>query len=178
VTTADHTERESALVVWARDRFRAAGLAVPTSAVIFGDGLQACGGFDGRYYPNADEIVICVADSASTMVLRTVVLHELAHAWTEHNLSDAARARFVELRGARSWNAAKDRWSERATEHAAVVMAWGLLDVVVQPRPIGDTSRGGLAQAFRVLTGTDPINDGSAPSADPTPTSVTPARFS
>src|SRR4051794_30484029 len=100
VTTAHRTQREAGLVVWARDRFRAAGLAVPTSAVIFRDGLQACGGFDGRYYPNADEVVICVADSASTIVLRTLVLHELSHAWTEHNLTDAARERFVELRGA------------------------------------------------------------------------------
>ena len=127
---------------------------------------------------NADEIVICVADSASSLVLRTLVLHELAHAWTERNLTDAARARFVTLRGAHSWNAAKDAWSERATEHAAVVIAWGLLDVVVQARPIGDTSSAAMRDAFRFLTGTDPINDGSAPSSQPTHAGAAAARLS
>jgi len=172
------TERDAALVAWALGRFEAAGLQAPESAFVFSDSTQPCGGFDGRYYPNTDKVVICVIDSASDLVLRTLVLHEFAHAWTEQNLTETARARFVDLRGARSWNAAKDAWSERATEHAAVVMAWGLLDVVVQPRPIGDTSTAALTEAFRLLTGSDPINDGSAPSAQPTRTARTASLLS
>src|SRR3954453_23353125 len=48
VQPAGHTERASALVAWAADRFRAAGLEIPKSAVVFSDSTQRCGGFEGR----------------------------------------------------------------------------------------------------------------------------------
>jgi hypothetical protein len=157
-------DRQAALTTWARGRFAAAGLDVPTAAVVFESGFDACGGANGRFWAATDKVSICVSSSASERVLRPLVLHELSHAWAHTHLTDDIRAWFVELRGASSWNSSSDPWGERATEHAAVVMAWGLMDVPTGVHHIGDTSTPALTAAFRLLTGIDPINDGAAPS--------------
>ena len=88
-------------------------------------------------------------------------------------MSDHAREEFGRIRGTRSWNGAGDGWGQRATEHAAVIMAWGLTDGITNVHMIGDVSANALADAFRFLTGTNPINDGSAPSPGATSANAT-----
>ena len=145
---------------------------------MFESGFEACGGFDGRFWAASNTVSICVSGSASERVLRPLGLHELSHAWADAHVSDETRARFAELRGASSWNGAGDEWGERATEHAAVVMAWGLMDVATNVHRIGDTSTAALTAAFRLVTGIDPINEGSAPSTNRTDHAAQAARFS
>lgn len=169
---------EQRLVDWALSRFVAAGLDVPGSVVVFEPASPRCGGFLGRFFADVDTVVVCVSESASDRVKGSVLLHELSHAWAEDHVSAKTRAEFGRLRGTQSWNSSRDPWGERATEHAAVIMAWGLADRATNVHDIGDVSPAALEQAFRLLTGTDPINDGSVSSLDPTAAPVATARLS
>ena len=173
------TRSEAALVAWARGRFAAAGLDGPSVTVAFTPGPENCGGFQGRYYSATETVSICIGEHASDLVLRTTLLHELAHAWAHDHLDAASRAAFVELRHTPTWGSWDFAWSDRATEHAAVVMAWGLMDIRTIVQPLGDTSLRALEESFLWLTGRDPINDGSVPSSEPTGfgASVTTARL-
>lgn len=162
------TQSEAALVAWARDRFVAAGLDAPAVTVAFTPGPENCGGFEGRYYSATETVSVCVGEHASELVRRTNLLHEMSHAWAHNHLDAASRAAFVELRNTPTWGSWDFAWTDRATEHAAVVMAWGLMDIRTTARPVGDTSQGALEESFRQLTGVDPINGGSVPSSEPT----------
>ena len=130
------TVSEAALVAWARDRFAAAGLDAPSVTVAFTPRPENCGGFQGRYYSATETVFVCDDEHASDLVRRTTLLHEMSHAWTHHHLGAANRAAFVELRDTPTWDSWDFAWSDRATEHAAVVMAWGLMDIptTVEPR--------------------------------------------
>src|SRR4030095_745758 len=98
-----------------------------------------------------------VGASASVRVKGSVLLHELSHAWAEDHASAKTREEFGRLRGPQRWNSSRDPWGERATEHAAVIMAWGLADRATYVHEIGDTSPAALEQAFRRPTGTAPL---------------------
>jgi hypothetical protein len=53
------------------------------------------------------------------------------------------------------------------------------MDIETVVMPVGDTSPNALERAFRLLTGFDPINDGSVPSQQPThPAAVPTVRLS
>jgi hypothetical protein len=162
------TRSEAALVAWAADRFAAAGLDTPSVTVAFTPGPENCGGFEGRYYSATETVSVCVDEHASDLVMRTTLLHEMSHAWTHHHLDAANRTAFVELRNTPTWDSWDFAWSDRAIEHAAVVMAWGLMDIHTFVQPVGDTSQRALEESFRLLTGFDPINDGSVPTSEPT----------
>lgn len=162
------TRAQTELVEWASGRFERAGLDVPNVSVVFDPGAEECGGFLGRYFAKHRTLYICIRSEVSELTLRRLVLHEMSHAWTDDHLSDSERERFVALRGTPTWSSWDHQWTDRAIEHAAVVMAWGLMDVIVNVEPIGDTSASALGMAFRSLTGADPINDGWTRSADAT----------
>ena len=85
------------------------------------------------------------ARAPSDRVKRSVLLHELSHAWAEHHVSDQARERIRALRGPQLKQPG-DGWGQRATEHAAVIMAWGLADGMTNVHMIGDVSANALAR--------------------------------
>ena len=93
-----------------------------------------------------------------------ILLHELAHAWEAHNLPKQRRQPFMALRSdVDSWAGAGVPWHQRGSEHAANVVAWGLLE---DPYPISRTypnDPDSLIEAFRVLTGVAPLHDGGSP---------------
>jgi hypothetical protein len=99
---------------------------------------------------------------------RFMLLHELAHVWEDHNLAAAKHEPFMALRdGVLSWASPDVAWSEQGREHAANVIAWGLLE---DPYPISRTypnDPDSLLVAFRFLTGADPLHDGGPPSQAP-----------
>ena len=162
------TRSEAELVAWARGRFSAAGLDAPAVIVAFTPGPENCGGFQGRYYSATETVSVCVDEHASDLVLRTTVVARDVACVDTPSPGRGEPRRFVELRNTPTWDSWDFAWSDRATEHAAVVMAWGLMDVRTFVRPVGDTSRRALEESFRLLTGVDPINDGSVPSSEPT----------
>lgn len=168
------TSSERELVTWAEQRFVAAGLQPPSPDIAFSHDRDACGGHNGRYRPSTGLVSICVREIAGQLFRRTLMLHELAHAWAHHTLTAEDRAAFVQLRGAESWRDQDDPWLERGSEHAAEVLAWGLMDVPVDLSHFEQSDERSLVVAFTMLTGVSPINDGSHPAHDATEPSSRP----
>jgi hypothetical protein len=142
---------------WALSRYAEAGLDLPPLVIRFvGPDLSSCGGAQGRAYLGRDpvEIRMCWND-------KFILLHELAHVWAAHHLPTERRETFMEGRdGVESWADADVAWEERGSEHAANVIAWGLLE---SPYPISRTYPNDVTSmigAFTLLTDTEPLHDG------------------
>ena len=90
-----------------------------------------------------------------------ILLHELAHVWEAQSVHQSRHEPFMAMRdGVKSWAGLDDAWAERGREHAANVIAWGLLE---DPYPISRTypnDPDSLMAAFRSITATDPLHDG------------------
>ncbi len=142
---------------WALDRFAAAGLELPPLTIRFaGPDLAACDGSRARAYLDHDpiEVRICWND-------QLIVLHELAHVWEAANLPVDQHEPFMEMRdGVEAWASRDVGWEARGREHAANVIAWGLLE---RPYPVSRTypnDSASMIEAFRFLTNTNPLHDG------------------
>lgn len=149
---------------WAIHRFEEAGLGLPDLKIVFPEGdLRPCNGAPATALTNQQpvELRICWND-------KFIVLHELAHAWEAHNLPLDRREPFMALRSdVDSWTGADVPWPQRGIEHAANVIAWGLLE---DPYPISRTypnDPDSLKQAFRLLTDIEPLHDGGSPVTTP-----------
>jgi hypothetical protein len=145
---------------WAVARYAEAGLDLPQLVVRFsGRDLSNCGGAPGRVYLDRDPIEVRMCWNSEF-----VLLHELAHAWEAHNVPAAKHEPFMAMRnGVVSWAGLDVAWDERGREHAANVVAWGLLE---DPYPISRTypnDPDSLLAAFQFLTGTHPLHDGGEP---------------
>lgn len=158
IETSDPDQRRMA--EWAFGRFEEAGLVLPAVVIRFqGSSLALCDGPRGLTFTDRIpmEVSMCWTDAF-------VLLHELAHAWEAHNLPEHRRQPFMALRSdVDSWAGADVPWHRRGAEHAANVVAWGLLE---DPYPISRTypnDPDSLMEAFRVLTGAAPLHDGGSP---------------
>lgn len=105
--------------------FQDAGLDLPQLSIRVHDDLEGCDGLAGSYRRNAtgEQINLC-----SLLHPDFTVLHELAHAWEAHAVSDTTRTTFLELHGLNTWWGPEARWEERGGEQAAETIAKGLLD--------------------------------------------------
>ena len=79
------------------------------------------------------------------------LLHELGHAWAEHNLDDQTRAEFLEFANADEWN--HEDWLLSGSEHAANVLAWGLVETRINQTRTRPHDHASMLEAFRILTG-------------------------
>lgn len=147
------------IVEWAVERYAAAGLEVPSTEVVFHQfepGLIECNGFGGYYRVRRAEyqIDMCAVGVPSR---RHILLHEFAHAWAHVQLTEEHRRTFQAERSLKSWNDDTDARDERATEHVAEIIAWGL-DLRCNPQEliVGEDAAE-LASAFESLTGVLPI---------------------
>lgn len=152
------------LVRWAFGRFRAAGLPPRPTAVTFYPNADRCVGHIAVAGGTAtDQIALCFGEPLAchrqpcppwSALARTTVLHELAHTWLTQNLSEELRERFEERVGLGWWDEGAP-WEERAVEHAAETIAWGVQRDPVVPRI--DIAPDELAARFRLLTGEEPV---------------------
>lgn len=106
-------------VAWGRSRFFAAGLIPPQVGFVFHDDTMECRLRRGLYHHSTRTVEICNLNPET-------LVHELAHAWVDANLTDVAKADFMRHRGLRVWNDHSVPWAERGTEHAATIVAWGI----------------------------------------------------
>jgi hypothetical protein len=156
-------------VTWARGRFHAAGLTPPRVRFVFHDDTAKCRLRRGLFNPNTRSIEICHLN-------RETLIHELAHAWIDANLSEEARAAFMRHRDLTVWNDHSVPWTHRATEHAAEIVAWGVEEesrLVSWIEPDGhhtlrlltipDSTPEQLAVAYQQLTGIPAHPDRSQP---------------
>jgi hypothetical protein len=90
------------------------------------------------------------------LTAKKTILHEFAHAWTEHALTAAARERFLDLRGLDTWGDDEFPWEEQGSEQAAEIIAWALMDEDLQLTRFRDAGPAALSQAYAQLTGSRP----------------------
>ena len=156
-TSLFRTESDLALARWAVDRFDRADLQLPPVSIAFHDDKAACDGHFGYFRPS-HSIDICGFNWNRFLVTpKKTLLHELAHAWTHETLDSETRDRFLDLRGLDTWQDNSVPWEERGVEHAAEVMAWGLMDEELFLTSIGEAGTPQLAEAFELLTGRKPL---------------------
>lgn len=164
--STEHLER---LAEWALWRFTAAGLAIPdVTSITFSDYSGQCDDVEGRTLlgERGWEILICHTEtdacrddacSSFEVSARHMALHELAPVWMEDHLDAAARRRYMEQERLETWEDPDSLWSDRAVEHAAETIAWGLMDHPVYVLRIGGPSTDELTEGFELLTGVAPI---------------------
>jgi hypothetical protein len=138
-------------VGWAIGRFLDAGLELPAGELHMHADRDACARPDGSprngYMGGGRdgfELHICTNPS--------ILLHELAHLWDNHAMTDELRSEFLELRGLETWNHAS--WNQAGGEHLASVIAWGLGGG--RPTSISQIDDASLAAAYELLTGSQP----------------------
>ncbi len=156
------TSAERELVEWARSQYEAAGLELPALKVSFHDSTDACNGFIGYYRSDERSISMCNRGDLNTTPAHTL-LHEMAHGWAEHNLTESDRQAFMAHRGVDHWSNSDPHsqdpaWWQRGYEQAAELMAWGLSDGPLRSIWLHTELCSELSEAFRVLTGTEPLN--------------------
>jgi hypothetical protein len=151
--------------------FEQANLKLPPLLVRSGQDGDECGQHLGlqRQHESWSEIVLC--KSGSFGLERSVIVHELAHAWAAFELSDTNKAAFQQVRGWEYWrdyeNAA---WRDNGTEQAAEVIAWGVYDLVATIA-IDHGGCADLAESYRALTGLEPVQ-GLTTICEPSPAQV------
>jgi hypothetical protein len=117
-----------AVVRRAVGRFVEAGLELPT----------------GELHMHADRTACARPDG--------MLLHELAHLWDNHAMTDELRNALLELRGLDTWN--HESWNQAGGEHLASIIAWGLGGG--RPTSISQIDDVSLAIAYELITGSQP----------------------
>jgi hypothetical protein len=146
----DASPDQQQLIGWAVARYQRAGMSLPPLAVYFHPVAGPCGD-DGLGHYEDGRIDLCTGVTVNTMS-RYVVLHEMAHAWTERNDPPATIDRFLQLRGLSSWNGRDVRWQQRGWEQAAEFISWGVGERIISPHLVEVTPRD-VARGYRLLTG-------------------------
>jgi hypothetical protein len=157
VVSPDSTFRDAAdiaLTEWALGRFEEAGLHLPQISLAFHDEEASCQGHNGYFHPGEPHrIDICGFNWDRFLVTpRKVILHELGHAWAHANLDARTRQEFVEMRGLETWHDQSSPWAEQGQEHAAEILAWGLMDEEISMASIGENDSSKLIEAYELLT--------------------------
>jgi hypothetical protein len=159
------------LIDWGGAQYADAGLELPDVTFMIFDSLQQCDGRVGRYDALSNILWMCQLDSDT-------MLHELAHAWVDLNLTEADHSDFVALRNLDSWNDRSQLWKTRGTEQAAEVLVWALSDLdktvawvedgIADRRllTISDSSPERLAEAYEQLTGQTPYRRSTEANTD------------
>lgn len=116
---ADEEMRE--ITRWAANRFASVGLELPRLTIHLHQDESGCNGKLGLYGRGGDRnrIDLC-------MSLERIVLHELAHAWERHHLTDRHRAELLEAWNLDHWQGKDVDYLERGVEIAANIVASGL----------------------------------------------------
>jgi hypothetical protein len=160
---------QAELVEWALARYAAAGLTAPAPrSVAFppdlrcstfaGYAIDTGAGIDVQLCVAADEI--CAGEGCRpSAVSRSTLLHELGHVWTKQNVDDATRQQFMEFRGLTVWSGADIQRDLSASEHAAEVLSWGLMDESTWGARLPDSDCAVLAEGFEILTGLPPLRE-------------------
>lgn len=152
-------ENDAAAYEWAQGMFTAAGFEEPAAIIEFFDSEDACGGARGRAWlddTTTATIAVCATHRSPHVEetwRRRTLLHELAHAWIEQNVSPANMEAFTQERGLDVWSSRDVEWDDRATEHAAEILMWGIQggDYKVDFR-LNDTSCPELSAGYELLT--------------------------
>lgn len=164
---------QKAFAGWLVDRYLTSGLGLPKVAAIWFPPVPDCRTRAGlaiesdERYGSRHTVAVCyehdniespTSESGWSPGAMALGLHELAHIWMLERLTDETRAEFTSFVGLETWKGSDTRWDERAMEHAASTIGWGLAGTADARYPIAPTtSCEDLARRFEVLTGHQPI---------------------
>jgi hypothetical protein len=145
------TAAQQEMARWAVGRFTAVELDLPSLEVRFHKDRTGCGGRSGLYGNGTADLCGVHVNWMSQGDL----LHEMAHAWVEANISADLKARFLRLRQLETWNDHDMEWEARGTEHAAEIISWALdgQPTGMQQASIPRNDPDELAAAYQLLTG-------------------------
>lgn len=152
------TAAERAVTEWAIDRFDLAGLTLPNITLHF-RGDHECGGAAGLYRHATATVTVCNRGGHDNPP-RQVLLHELAHAWSLHTMDDGDIAEFLADQDLDDWIDSDAMYWRQGAERVAEYVAWGLQDSADEERSIWTYGKAcdDLADAFRLVTGSEPLN--------------------
>ena len=136
---------QQALVDFALGRYAEQRLILPEVEFVFHDSLMPCSGHKGMYHRKSRTLEMCSMDEET-------MLHELAHAWANENLTTDEMNAFVVSRGLGSWNDPDDPWERRGTEHVAETIAWALLNEPNHVKWVETREDGSQVTTHRILT--------------------------
>lgn len=149
-----------AAVTWATDLFAEAELDLPPLRFVYhGDTTESCAGRPGLHHRVDGVNVIEICTTTITNPTKGLILHETAHAWIDHHLTDQRKAAFKALRGWTYWRDYEAAaWHENGTEQAAEIMVWGLIDRPLKMIRLNQNSCDDLDAGYRTLTGQPPLH--------------------
>ncbi|MGI9607156.1 MAG: hypothetical protein ACR2P0_13550 [Acidimicrobiales bacterium] len=153
-----HTKQQAEIVAAATGLFTEAGLMIDTEVVAsFHDSTDDCAGNLGYWMDEdgVDRVRVCWThddEGVEAIVQTQALVHELAHAWVHRSTTESTRAAFIEFSGSTSWNAADSEWNDRATERAADLITWAILDPAVLFVEFEGESCHRWAAAYELLT--------------------------
>ena len=127
-------------------RYDSIGLTLPPLRIYVHAASDSCQGQLGTYrqYGEEDRIDLCTES-------RFYVLHELAHAWEQHTLSDLERQTMLYYVERAVWHDRDRPWLDSGAEVVANNIAWGLMDEPLsEPAAIRHAD---LLDRFTLLTG-------------------------
>jgi hypothetical protein len=150
ITIEGGTTAQRAIAEWAVGRFDIGGLNLPSLEIRLHPDQDGCRGRLGYW---EEGVANLCATHTNHIAVRTMI-HELAHAWLDANVSQSDRNGFLALRGLRTWNGQDVAWDERGYEQAAEIVAWGLHDqgTGIHTPAIPGNSAQELADAYLFLT--------------------------
>jgi hypothetical protein len=159
LVTIDLSPEQAVMLDWALALFDAADLALPPLRVIAHDSTDPCDGRDGAHFYESGRSTIHLCTSETGPAQEFLYLHELAHAWDHHALSDERRGTFLALRGLTEWNNDDaDGWHDRGAEHAAEIVMWGLMDRPISVVRLEANSCPELRAGYIALVGRPPLH--------------------
>jgi hypothetical protein len=126
-TATRFTAAQEATIDWAVGLFDEAGLSLPGIDFVLDTTVEPCHGRRGWYSGADGRPVIHICTHEGGPVSELLILHELAHAWDGHTLTDERRTAFLDWRGLHQW------WG---TEHEH----WGEYGPNRRPRPLSGAS--------------------------------------
>lgn len=146
------TNEQLDLVNWALGRFELAGLDLPPLTINTHSERADCNGLNGYLaHAASGEYIIHACGVDFTL------LHELAHAWDMHSLSDETRDEFLrEAAHATTWTNT-DSWLLAGGEHAANVIAWALMGERINQTRTRPYDHNSMLAGFKILTGGTPL---------------------
>lgn len=164
------TAEQFEIAEWALNRFDEAGLELPPLTIEFrGPDQTGCGGAPARVHLNHTPVLVAICWNSPF-----ILLHELAHIWEHDHVTDATRQALTTMRSdIESWASLDVPWEHRGREHAANIIAWGLLE---DPYPVSRTCPNdpdSLTAAYHLLTNNEPLHNGGPPIPQPNRTQRT-----
>ena len=146
-------------VRWAVGRFADAGLDLPAGDLHMHRDPADCARPDGSARNaymggGSDGFALHICTNSS------VLLHELAHLWDNHAMTDELRDALLDLRGLDTWR--HEEWGHAGGEHLASIIAWGLgggrpSRIAVAGNPSAGIDDASLASAYELVTGSQPL---------------------